>query len=148
MERFQLELADGAFRHVEDKRSDGFVRDVLAVNKNTCGAAIRAVDAESGVARLSGIEGLAGLEDDAGLNLRDVENVAAVNRKRFDLLGGDNAGHAGLFGVDLNFTGGVTSTVSPVVLIFSRMLPELTVPSSTAVLNTSCAKPLESTVTL
>src|SRR5580698_337453 len=101
----ELELVDGALRDVEDCRADGLVGDVLTIEKNSGGTAGDAGDGDGRVAGLGGIEALTGLEDDTGLDLREVEEVAAVHREAANLLAGDDVRDAGLVGVDLNGAG-------------------------------------------
>jgi len=100
-----LELADGILRDVEDRRADILIGDVLAIEQDTGGAAGEAVDGQRRISGLGRIEAVAVLQHHARLKLRQIEEVAAIDRKCVDLFGADDARDASLIRVDLHIAG-------------------------------------------
>src|SRR6202042_135489 len=90
---------------VEDGGADGFVGDVLTIEKNTGGTAGDTANRDSRIASFGRVEGFAALEDNARLDLSEVEEVASVYGKGLNLLLRNNVADAGLLGVDLQGTG-------------------------------------------
>ena len=71
-----------------------------AVNGDARFAAVAAADRDAGVAALGGVERTAFLNLDAGLQLRELEVIASVERQLLDLFEVDDAADRGLRGVD------------------------------------------------
>ena len=97
-----LEFTNGNLRNVLRGGADGFVADVHAVHLNASGAAEVARERDGRETVFCGIEVGAILNLYAGLELREVEEVAAIDRQRFDLLTGEHTLNGGLFFVDGN----------------------------------------------
>ncbi|WP_433985209.1 hypothetical protein RBB78_03465 [Tunturiibacter empetritectus] len=100
----ELKVSDRTLRDVEDCRADCFVCDVLPIKQDAGGSAGDSAGRDSRIAGFRWIEGFSALKDDARLNLRKIEKVAAIYRKRIDLIFGDNVADASLLSIDLKRT--------------------------------------------
>jgi hypothetical protein len=101
----ELEFADGALRDIEDRRSDSLICNVLTVKKDPCRTPGDTSCGDGGIPCLGRVERFAALQDHARFDLGKVEEVAAVDRQRLDLVAGDDVADTGLIGIDLERAG-------------------------------------------
>ncbi len=97
-----LEFVDRAGRNVRGGRAHSLVADVHAIHVDARRAAEAAAERNRGVTAFGGIEVLSVLNLDAGFELREIKEVASIDRKVLDLRGGEHALHRGLLGVHLH----------------------------------------------
>ncbi len=90
------EFRDGFVGNIGHRRADGFVGDVHAIHLNAGHAAAAATDGNARKLVLGGIEGAAVHDLHARFLLRQVKEVAAIERKRLDAGGIHRALHGSL----------------------------------------------------
>src|SRR5580693_5640497 len=93
------EFLNGACGNIFCGRAHRLVADVHTVHGNSRGAPKSAAERNRGEADFGGIEVRAVLHLNAGFELREVEEVASVDREVFDLLFAEHTLHAGLLGI-------------------------------------------------
>ena len=82
-----LEFLNGALRNVLSGGADGLVAGIDAINLDAGGATETATEGDRGESFLGGIDVAAVLDLNAGLELGEIEEVAAVDGKVLDLHG-------------------------------------------------------------
>src|SRR5579872_5729057 len=103
-----LKFLNGAGRDIGGGGTYGFVRDVDAVNLDACGASETSAKGDRRVAGLGGVKVLAVLNLNAGLELGEIKEVAAIHWQVRNLIFGDHTLHGRLlrvhrYGVGLDF---------------------------------------------